>query len=102
MLKPCGYRVIVRPDELEKTTESGIVIAYNNEELERANIWYGTLVAIGPTAWKDQGENWASIGDRINFSKYTGRFIEDPDDPDTKYLILNDEDILCVIKKENK
>jgi co-chaperonin GroES (HSP10) len=99
MLKPCGYRVIVTPDTLEEVTESGIVIAYENKDREQANIWYGTLVAIGPTAWKQDGGNWAEVGDRVNFAKYTGRFIDDPDDPDGKYIILNDEDILCIIKK---
>lgn len=101
MIKPCGFRVVVRPDALVEKTASGIVVAYENKDREQAAVQCGELVFIGPTAWKDYGDApWARAGDRVTFSRYAGRFIEDPDDPDTRYVLLNDEDILAVLTKK--
>ena len=104
MIKPAGYRVIVKPDLVEEVTESGLFVAWENKDREQAGAFYGTLVAIGPSAWKayDDGTPWASVGDRVVFSRYAGRYIDDPDDIDTKYILLNDEDILAVITQEGK
>lgn len=101
MIKPAGYRIIVKPDQIEEVTQNGIIIAYENKEREQAGAFYGELVAIGPSAWKayDDGSPWASLGDRVVFSRYAGRYVEDPDDLETKYILLNDEDILAVLNK---
>src|SRR5689334_15880829 len=102
MIKPAGYRVIVKPDSVEEVTESGLIVAWENKDREQAGAYYGELSAVGPSAWKayDDGTPWASAGDRVCFSRYAGRYIDDPDDPDTKYILLNDEDILAVITKK--
>jgi chaperonin GroES len=104
MIKPAGYRVTVKPDPLEEVTESGLIVAWENKDREQAGAFYGTLAAVGPSAWKayDDGTPWASVGDRVVFSRYAGRYIDDPDDIDTKYILLNDEDVLAVITKEGK
>lgn len=99
MIKPCGHRVLVKPDTLETKTESGLILAYENYDREQASVQEGELVEVGPTAWKDfGGVAWASVGDRVTYSRYAGRFITDPDDPEVKYVLLNDEDILAVLK----
>lgn len=98
MITPCGFRVLVKPKTLETKTESGLILAYENLEREQASVQEGELVAVGPTAWKDYGKHpWAKVGDVVTFSRYAGRFITDPADPDTKYVLLNDEDILAVL-----
>lgn len=100
MITPCGYRVIVLPDEVETVTEAGIILSIN-VDAERASAQYGTIMSVGPSAWKayDDGVPWAGVGDRVCYSKFAGRFIDDPDQPNKKFLVLNDEDIIAVITK---
>ncbi len=93
-LKPVGHRVLVKPDDLETETESGIVYRLNTSQ-ERSGQIFGTLVEIGPTAWKafDDGEPWAEIGDRVAYARYAGKWIEDPETKEM-YVIMNDDDIV--------
>ena len=106
MIKAAGYRVLVKKDEVETTTESGIVLAVD-EKLHKHKLNTGVLVDIGPKAWKAystdySGEPWAEVGDKIVFSLYAGFYVTDPED-DEEYLLLNDDDIVAVIQtKEAK
>jgi len=40
-----------------------------------------------------------TIGDRVYYARYSGKTIEDGDD---KYIIVNDEDVQCIILGESK
>lgn len=100
-----GYRVLVEPDPIEKQSDGGIVIVYENEKLEEAKREYGTVRQIGPGCWKDNagryiGDSgpWCEVGDRVVYSKYGGKFVTDPDSPDTKLVVVNDQDILAVVE----
>ena len=98
MLVPCGHRVLVKIDEVEETTKGGIVIPKSTAaQQEEAGI-FGTLVAVGETAWKDfGGRNWACVGDRVMIARYGGFIAQEPDTTE-KFRILNDEDIVAVIR----
>jgi co-chaperonin GroES (HSP10) len=96
MLKVTGHRLIVKI-EVETQTESGIILSIN-ERNERAHSVVGTVVDIGETAWQDfKCLPWCQKGDRIVFAKYAGRQVVDPDNPENEFVILNDEDVLCVV-----
>lgn len=107
MLIPCGHRVLVEHDKLEEkdevyksATQFGIVIPENSKEkrLTQNAVDTGIIISIGETAWKDFGDKpWAKVGDYIAFARHAGKYIEDPADK-KEYVILNDEDIVCVIK----
>lgn len=94
-IRACGHRVIIEPENAEKKTESGIVIP----EKERAEQEIGTLVAIGNCAWEDYETAWAQLGDRVLYSKYGGRMVDDPASG-VRYRILNDTDIIAVIETD--
>jgi co-chaperonin GroES (HSP10) len=96
MFKPAGYRLSVKIKEVEKVTESGIILAID-EKRERAAIDVGTVVAIGKTCWKDVGDGtpWCKEGDLVIFARNAGKFITDPDTGED-YLIVNDQDIQMV------
>ena len=96
-IKPCGYRVIIKPDPIEEVTKGGIVLALD-ERRERAGQMFGTIVRIGPEAWKDYEEGWAKEGDRVMYSMYSGKTIKDTD-TDENYLIINDEDVIAIVPK---
>lgn len=106
-LNPLGYRVLVRPDadgmQKEKDghykTAAGLIVVADAVESDRARQVYGTLVAIGPRAWHDDGgpEGWGvKVGDRVTYAKYGGAFVEGPDGE--RLIVLNDEDIICKVK----
>lgn len=100
---PCGHRILVKPERVEDTDpaykaakELGFKFVESNLKQEQAAIDKGTVIAIGPTAFKDFGGiAWCKVGDRIAFAKYGGKFV------DPENLILNDEDVVCVLKEQN-
>lgn len=108
-LEPLGHRVLVEVI-LQKKTESGIILAHD-ERFAKAAMESGYIRAIGPEAWKAHNrssgtsEPWAKIGDRVVFSKYGGKIVEDPANPYPEnnedvvsyFMVLNDEDILCKV-----
>lgn len=103
MIEPTGFRVLLRPDPVEDKTESGIIVnTPSQQKMEKAGQIFGTVVKIGPQAFEAFGDGhaWVEEGDRVIFAKYAGRFVHDPDDPDTEYVICNDEDIIGKIKEE--
>lgn len=97
MIEVVGHRVLVEPFEVETKTESGIQLVVN-EDREFAGQEYGTIVAIGPDAWKDfsDGTPWAMVGDQIIYSRYGGKIVKHPDG-EKKFVVLNDEDVLAKI-----
>lgn len=98
MLIPITYRIIVKPEEVETKTASGILLAVDPKK-ERLAVERGEVVAIGPNTFKDfpfgAGRN-INVGDKIYFAKYAGKIIRDTDD--TEYIIMNDEDVLAIIE----
>jgi len=99
MLKPCGYRLLVKPEVIEDTTEWDFKIIID-EKLERAAQVYGEVVSVGSECWKGDTP-WAEVGDRVCYVKHSGKFITDPE-TDEEFVILNDEDILIVLSGERK
>lgn len=99
MITPAGHRVLVKVEEAEKVTKGGIVIPDHLQDRNTEASTIGTIVAVGPTAWQafDDGTPWAQVGDRVAFAQYGGKKITDPETDET-YRILNDEDIIAVVR----
>ena len=107
MIVPCGYRVLVKPRKLEEVDKvvasaqkSGIYIPKEHSDiarLERA-VDQAEVLALGPTAFKDYGDAWCEVGDIVAYAKYAGKLVYDPDLGED-VLVLNDEDVVCVIKE---
>jgi co-chaperonin GroES (HSP10) len=117
MIIPKGHRVLIKPDEVESQTATGIILV-QDERLAKGGNQFGTIVSVGKQAWKAfrevdengkevNGRPWAEVGDRVIFAKYAGKFVYDPttgtsDKDREEYLIINDEDIVAVIKDEKE
>ena len=113
MIKPLTFRVLIKPDTLEedpafkRAKAAGLVFAdHPDTRLEEAKMDSGTVVAIGPTAFmayaREAGQeyepdSWLKIGDRVGFAKYAGKTVVENG---TKFIIMADEDINCVLIKE--
>ena len=98
MIVPAGHRVLVKIDEVEEKTNGGIFIPKTSQEQQEEAGIFGTLVAVGETAWKDfGGKAWAAVGDRVMIAKYGGFVAKEPGSSE-KFRILNDEDIVAVLR----
>ena len=93
------HHVLIQLDEPEVKTASGIIISLD-EKKERKAVEYGTVIQVGPRAFIDYGRDPSilSRGDRVCINRYSGKEVKDTDG--TEYLIVNDQDILCVVNKE--
>ena len=91
------HTVLVKLDEVELKTASGIILQID-EKKERKAVEYGTVIQVGPTAFNDYGRSpdCLKVGDRISLNRYSGKSIVDSDD--TEYVIVNDVDILCILE----
>lgn len=98
-IKPVLHRVLVKPDKLEEKTSSGIIIQHDKRE--EAAVEKGVVVRVGSTAYKEFGtladDQGVKPGARVTYAKYAGKVIMDGD---TKYILLNDEDIVGVLEDE--
>jgi chaperonin GroES len=94
-LQPLSDRVIVKPLDAEEKTASGIIVPDTAKEKPMQ----GEIVAVGPGKVDEAGKRIkleVKIGDRVMYGKYAGtEFKLDKQD----YLIMNENDILAVFKK---
>lgn len=98
-IKLLTHHVLVKLDDPELKTESGIIIATEEQaKKERKAVEYGTVVQVGPTAFIDLGREPGilTVGDKVSFTRYSGKDVVDTDK--SQYILLNDQDILCVIE----
>jgi co-chaperonin GroES (HSP10) len=107
MIIPTGHRILVKQEVYEEMDEvfksakaAGIEIVKDKQVRYQDSVDKGVIVAVGATAWKDfGGEPWAVVGDSVVFAKHAGKKVEDPEDKDTHYVVLNDEDIVAIVKE---
>ena len=95
-----GHRVLVKPHLQEEVTQGGIYIATGQTfEREQGATQIGTIMGIGPNAWLDfkPGTPWAKVGDVVYYAKYAGKDIKDGDNT---LVILNDEDVQCIVHED--
>jgi len=93
-LKPLGDRVVLRQDEAETATASGILIASTAQEKPQR----GTVIAVGEGKLDNSGnlvKPGVSVGDNVIYSKYGGTEVTiDGED----FLILRADDIYAVFE----
>ena len=98
-LQPLEDRILVRPNEPEETTISGLVIPDTAKEKPQE----GEVLATGPGRRSEQTGDIipidVKVGDVVVYSKYGGTEIKiDGED----LLILNARDVLAKITKSSK
>jgi chaperonin GroES len=93
--KPTGHRVLVRVDQVERKTESGIIIADVTADKEQLGQDSGIVVELGNTAYADQSDAWCKVGDYVKFGKYAGQIIRPSESLDEReYRVINDLDVV--------
>lgn len=99
MIVPLLHTVLIKPDEVETKTASGIVIPDMVTDKERKAVEYGTVISVGPRAFIDYGCDPSILkgGDRVSFARYSGKQIKDVDG--TELVLVNDIDVLAKIEE---
>lgn len=92
-----GHRVLLKPDDVEKKTESGIVFVEKTVKAEQDRAVVATVVEIGPDCWMDKSTDFCQVGDRVVVGQYCGKFHESPVDGKV-YRFVNDLDIISTIE----
>jgi len=91
-LKPLGDRVIIKQDEAETQTASGIILASTTQEKPQR----GTVIAVGDGRIDNNGnlvKPGVKVGDSVIYGKYGGTEVNiDGED----YLILRSDDIFAI------
>jgi chaperonin GroES len=94
-LKPLEDRIVVKPNEAETQTASGLVIPDTAKEKPQQ----GTVLAVGPGK---RAENTGElipldikVGDTVLYSKYGGTEVTVNGD---ELLVLNGRDVLAIVE----
>ena len=84
---PLGDRVLVQVEQAKEKSEGGIFIpdSAKGEKYRGEVLGYGTET------------KYVEVGDKVIFGKYSGSNV---DDDDETLLVINEDDILCIINRE--
>ena len=92
-VKPLGDRLLIRPEDREATTASGLVLPDTAKEKPQE----GTVIAAGSGRVTDDGKTVPleiNEGDKVLYAKYAGTELR-LDDEDL--LIVSERDVLAII-----
>ncbi len=87
-MKPIADRVIIKPAPADEKTKGGLIIPDTAKEKPQR----GEVIAVGPG--KDGNLMTVQVGDLVLYGKYSGQEINYEG---VDYLIMREDDILCVI-----
>ena len=93
-LKPLADRLVVKPQEQEEMTASGLVLPETAKEKPQQ----GSVIATGPGRRDDDGnriEMDVSVNDTVLYAKYAGTEIKLEGE---KMLILKESDVLAILE----
>ncbi|HHZ06468.1 MAG TPA: co-chaperone GroES [Clostridiales bacterium] len=93
-IKPLLDRVVLKPEEAEETTKSGIVLAGSAQEKPQ----FSDIIAVGPGGLVDgkEVEMYVKVGDKVITSQYAGTPVKlDGED----YTVVRQSDILAIVEE---
>ena len=92
-VKPLSDRALIKMEEAEETTKSGIVLAGSAKEKPQI----ADVIAVGPGGVVDGKEvvMTVKVGDRVITSKYSGTEIKVDGE---EYTIVRQSDILAIVE----
>ena len=92
-LEPLGDRVVLRREEAEERTASGLFLAGNAKEQPQL----AEVIAVGPGALVD-GKRVpmdVKVGDKVFYSKYGGSEIKLDG---VEYIVIGQSEIMAIVK----
>jgi len=103
MITVTGCRILIKPFKIQEHDKvfasakaAGIALPEFSERKEQINVDKGVVVQRGPNVHVDYVGDLKE-GDVIGFAKFGGKFVQDPK-TDELFLVINDEDVVCIFK----
>ena len=92
-IKPLGDRVVVKMQEAEETTKSGLILTAASKEKPQI----AEIIAVGPGGMVDGKEvtMYLKKGDKVLMSKYAGTEVKVDGE---EYTIIKQGDVLAVVE----
>lgn len=92
-IKPLTDRAVIKAEESEETTKSGIVLTASSQEKPQ----FATVVAVGEGGIVDGKEvkMYVKVGDKVITSKYSGTEVKLDGE---EYTIVRQNDILAIVE----
>ncbi len=92
-IKPLLDRVVVKAEEAEETTKSGIVLTAASQEKPQ----FATIVAVGPGGMVDGNEvkMFVEVGQKVITSRYSGTDVKLDGE---EFSIVRQSDILAIVE----
>jgi chaperonin GroES len=93
-IRPLHDRILIKRKEEKETRKGGIIIPDSAKEKPQE----GKVIAVGNGKVSDEGKKIpldVKTGDKILFGKYSGSEVTLDD---VEYLILREEDVLCILE----
>ena len=92
-IKPLADRVLIKMQEAEETTKSGIILAAAAQEKPQI----AEIVAVGPGGIVDGHEEkmYVQVGQKVLVSKYAGTQVKVDGE---EYTILRQSDLLAIVE----
>ena len=93
-LKPLGDRLIVKRQDAQEKTKSGLVLPDSAKEKPQE----GKVIAVGSGKLLDDGSVKSlevKSGDKVLYGKYSGTEIRVQEED---YLILREDDVLAIVQ----
>lgn len=92
-LKPLLDRVVVKMEETEETTKSGIILAGAAKEKPQV----AKIISVGPGGLVDgkQVDMFVTVGQKVILNKYAGSEVKLGEE---EYIIVRQSDILAVVE----
>ena len=91
-IRPLLDRVVLKPTEIEETTNSGFILTSASQEKPQ----FSEVVAVGPGGIVDgkETEMYVKVGDKVIAGKYSGTEVKIDD---IEYTIVRQSDILAIV-----
>lgn len=96
-IKPVEYKVLIKPEAVEKKSAGGIYIPEQVQDKEKYAKERGIIIAVSPNAFTDP--DWIDkpeIGDKVIYDRYAGALVKGNDGED--YRLINDKEIGAVLE----
>ena len=93
MIKPVLDRILIKMEEAEETTKSGIILSSGSQEKPQI----AEVIAVGPGGIVDGKEvkMYIKKGDRVITNKYTGTNVKYEGE---EYIIIKQDDVLAIVE----
>ena len=91
-LRPILDKIIVKPDNPEKETSGGILLA----KAENEGIVKGSIVAVGPGAYNEADKfvkPTVNVGDKIVFNFGAGSKIKHEEE---EYVVITEKEVIAI------